>query len=95
MKTIRKAYDDGLVQPGFIGLEKVEEANGRNMEAALEALKGWVESRMPADVHGYISWFAEFQQEDRVAPPTPPAPKGGTKKNAPKNKKKGSKKGNR
>lgn len=92
MDTIHKAYDDGLVQPGFIGLEKVEEANGRNMEAALEALKGWVESRMPADVHGYISWFAEFQQEDRL---TPSAPQEKAKNKAKKAKKKGPKKAKR
>jgi len=74
MDIIRKAYDDGIVSKGFIGLQDVETAADRDLETAMESLRNWVTTRMPADVHSYISWFAEFNQEDYTAPP-PAVPK--------------------
>lgn len=65
MEIIRKGFDDKLVSPRFIGLSNVEEANARSMEETMDALRKWVNARMPADIHAYISWFAEFNQEDR------------------------------
>ena len=69
MDIIREAHAKGIIPEGFITLEQIEQANGRGMDEAMESLKGWVNARMPSDVHAYISWFAEFQQEDKVAPP--------------------------
>ena len=60
-----------LISPGFISFSNVEEANARGMEEAMESLLQWVKARMPADIHAYISWFAEFNQEDRGEEPTP------------------------
>ena len=65
MELIRKGFDDKLISTGFISLSNVEEANARGMEEAMESLQQWVKARMPADIHAYISWFAEFNQEDR------------------------------
>lgn len=74
MDIIRKAYDDGIVSSGFIALKDVEIAADRDLETALESLLTWVNARMPVDIHGYISWFAEFnQQEDSAPPPAVPA----------------------
>ncbi len=64
LDIIRKGVDDKLVSAGFISWENVEEANARSMDAAMESLQNWVKARMPADIHAYISWFAEFHQED-------------------------------
>jgi len=71
MELIRKGFDDKLISTGFISFSNVEEANTRGMEEAMESLQKWVTARMPADIHAYISWFAEFNQEDRGEEPTP------------------------
>ena len=65
MDIIRKGFDDKLISNGFISLSNVDEANARSLEEAMEGLQQWVNARMPADIHAYISWFAEFNQEDR------------------------------
>lgn len=65
MAILRAAMDDGLIHQGFIGLENIEEANAHSPEASQERLHSWVRSRMPADVHAYISWFAEFHPEEQ------------------------------
>jgi hypothetical protein len=70
MEIIRKAFADGVVRPGFIGLADVEQACGRNREEAMTTLRSWVAARMPADIHAYISWFAEFNHEDAFASPS-------------------------
>ncbi len=78
MEIIRKAFADDIVRKGFIALEDVEDANERDRESAMESLRTWVTARMPADVHGYISWFSEFNQEEYTSPPEPaPAEKKG------------------
>jgi hypothetical protein len=79
MEIIRKAFADNVVRTGFIALEDVEDADKRDRENAMESLRTWVTARMPADVHGYISWFSEFNQEEYTGPPEP-TPAG--KKNA-------------
>lgn len=75
MDLIRKGFDDKLISAGFISLNNVEDANARSMEEAMESLRKWVNARMPADIHAYISWFAEFNQEDRVTPEAEAVPK--------------------
>lgn len=74
MEIIRTAFADGVVRPGFIGLADVEHACKRTREEAMTALQAWVTARMPADIHAYISWFAEFNQEDTGVAPAPSAP---------------------
>mgnify|MGYP001424685598 CR=1 FL=1 len=76
---IREAFANKIVPENFITLEQVEQANGRTMEENMASLQNWVKARMPADVHAYISWFAEFQHEDKVAPPAESVAKGGGK----------------
>ncbi|MDR2548687.1 MAG: DUF1186 family protein [Desulfobulbus sp.] len=70
MEILRRAHAEGLIHKGFISLENVEEANDMGFDAAMERLRGWVAARTPADVHAYISWFAEFHQEEleRMSP---------------------------
>lgn len=81
MEIIRKAWVAGVIHKEFIDLENVEEANRQTPEEATEKLQAWVKARMPADVHGYISWFAEFHQDELGHPPArKPQPKG--KKNS-------------
>lgn len=95
MDAIRGAFAKEIVPETFITLEQVEQAEAMTPEETLTSLKQWVNARMPADVHAYISWFAEFQQEDRdVQTAAASVPKGGSKGKKSKNKaQKGNKKG--
>ncbi|MBM9537031.1 DUF1186 domain-containing protein [Desulfobulbus alkaliphilus] len=64
MEVLRKAYTKDIIPTRFIEQRDVDEANDKDKDATLTALRSWVIKRMPADVHGYISWFAEFQDQD-------------------------------
>jgi hypothetical protein len=72
MAILRKAYAEDIIPTRFIELKDVEEANNLDKEATMTALRSRVVKRMPTDVHGYISWFAEFQDQDvtQAFPPT-------------------------
>jgi len=67
MPEIRKAYEEGLVYPGHIGLEMVEEALAREREVST-LLRTEVERITSRDVHGYISWFACFREKPASLP---------------------------
>jgi hypothetical protein len=87
MDILRQAHEAGLIHKGFIALENIEEANSKTPVQAMAALQTWVNSRMPADVHAYISWFAEFHQEElEKQPEKKAAPKTKKKEGRPKNK---------
>jgi len=86
MAIIRQAHEAGIVHKGFISLENVEEANNRSREEAMAALQTWVKARMPADIHAYISWFAEFHQQDHEQPVKSPQSGSKKKESHPKNK---------
>ena len=70
MAVITQAYADKLVTPAFLDPGYVEAANEKTREASRADLISWVQARMPVDVHAYISWFAEFHQEDHDQSPT-------------------------
>lgn len=88
MDVLRKAYAENIIPTNFIDLQDVEEANKKDKQATMSSLQSWVVSRMPSDIHGYISWFAEFQSQDY----TQPSPPGGNNKVTATGKKKGKKK---
>lgn len=92
MAIIQEAFDKGIVTEAFIAMDQVEQAGSRTMDQAMEDLAAWVKARMPEDAHAYISWFAEFQQEDRDATKPKGASKGKDKPKKAKNKKKKGKK---
>ena len=69
MAVITQAYADKLVTPAFLEPGYVEAANEKTREASRDDLISWVQARMPVDVHAYISWFAEFHQDDHDHPP--------------------------
>jgi hypothetical protein len=92
MDIIRKAFADTIVSPGFIGLDNVEKANERDMASAMDALRTWVSARTPADIHAYISWFAEFHQQDHEQEPAKKESNPGEKKKSDHQKKNAGKK---
>jgi hypothetical protein len=71
MELIRRAYADNLVQQDYIAPEDVERSLALDRAEAMEALRERSRRRMPADLHRYISWFAEFQPKED--PPRPEA----------------------
>ncbi|OGR04160.1 MAG: hypothetical protein A2511_07190 [Deltaproteobacteria bacterium RIFOXYD12_FULL_50_9] len=72
MPVILKAFEDGLIDPGYVGLHNVEQDLARDQEVVLAELQARVEHRVPPDVHGYLSWFASFKGNENVATLPPP-----------------------
>ena len=67
MTVLNQAMADGLINARFIGPDDIARAAGLTLEDSQEAMRQWAQRRMPADIHGYIAWFDEFQ-------PKPPEP---------------------
>jgi hypothetical protein len=63
--VIEKAYQDGLIDPGYIAPEDFEEALERGKEYALERVRKEMKGRMPVDVHEYMSRWACFRSKRR------------------------------
>jgi hypothetical protein len=71
MEPIRRAYAEGLVFPGYVGLDEVEKELTRDKEEVLAELRVHTDCSIPADVHDYCSWFSCFR-EGGTAPPSMP-----------------------
>jgi Protein of unknown function (DUF1186) len=67
ISDIRRLYEKGLVFPGHVSIEEVEEVAALGHKAAMANLDELLTSRLPEDVHGYISWFGCFEREERTA----------------------------
>ena len=63
MEIIREAYARGLIFPDHVRLREIEVDFTRPQEALLEELRQTVDRRIPKDIHGYLSWFACFQDD--------------------------------
>lgn len=71
MEVIRKAYADGLVQHGYVGLGEIEKDLLEDKEETLAALREAADRRMSADIHDYLSRFACFRENERAQAPDP------------------------
>jgi hypothetical protein len=65
LQDIKRAYDDGLVDEGFIGFESVEETLALGKEKTLENLKGDTRNRFIVDTIGEMEWWACFDAPKR------------------------------
>jgi hypothetical protein len=65
MGVIEKAYQDGLIAPGFIGIEDFELALSGGKEEAFEQVRAEMRRRSPEDVHGYMSGWACFTPKEQ------------------------------
>jgi hypothetical protein len=61
VKEIRQAYEDGLVELGYIGWKDIERALALGKEAAMGSLKGHLQ--MIADVAEEMGWWACFRKD--------------------------------
>ncbi len=80
MDAIRNAYATGLIHPGYVELGSIEADMANSQDAVLKRFQGWVDSRIPDDVHGYLSWFSCFEKSA-----TPPKPRVDCVRNAQQN----------
>jgi len=65
LQDIKRAYDDGLVDEGFIDFESVEEQLALGKEKTLENLKGDRRNRFIMDTIGEMEWWACFDAPKR------------------------------
>jgi hypothetical protein len=68
MEAIRKAFEDGLVETGYVDLVDIERDLACGREKMLADLQNMAERRIPRDIHDYLSWFACFQEEAPLPP---------------------------
>jgi hypothetical protein len=61
VKEIRQAYEDGLVEPGYIGWKDIERALALGKEAAIEELRG--RYSLITDVADELGWWACFRED--------------------------------
>jgi len=62
MDEIRGAYENGYIEPGYIGWEDIQHALARGKEASLRSLKD--RHRMISDVEAEMSWWACFDKAE-------------------------------
>jgi hypothetical protein len=74
MDKIRRAYEEGYIEPGYIGWEDIQHALDRGKEASLRLLQD--RRRMISDVEAEMSWWACFDKTEaapRKKPQSAPA----------------------
>ena len=64
INILRKAFEDGLIFPGMIGLEEIEETFNKKREECIDALKSEMERGSFDDIHGRMSWWACFHEDE-------------------------------
>jgi hypothetical protein len=74
MDVIKKAFEDDLIDPDFIGPESFEKALQQGKEQTLARLREDFERQSLDDVHEHISWWAWFDEpaEEIPQPVFPP-----------------------
>lgn len=65
METIEKAYDEGLIHPGYISYEDFTEVLKGSKEKRINSLRAEIEERQIDNIHDSMSWWACFTQPQR------------------------------
>jgi hypothetical protein len=68
METIKKAYEEGLIHPGYVGYGEFTEVLKTGKEKCLEKLRIQVEKKQISDIHEYMAWWACFKQPGKTLP---------------------------
>jgi len=66
---IKHAYDEELIEPGFIGLDDIDETLQRGKERVLDALHHNQRYSLITDTITGVEWWACFHPEGREVPP--------------------------
>ncbi len=64
IEVIEKAYEDGLISPGHVGIEHFERTLEDGREHALERTRAEMRRRSPDNVHDIMSWWACFRTKE-------------------------------
>jgi Protein of unknown function (DUF1186) len=67
---IKRAYDDALIEPGFIGLDDIDETLQRGKERVLDALQHNRRYSLITDTITEMEWWACFHPEGQAVPHT-------------------------
>ena len=70
MDVIKQAYEDGLIMPGLIHYNDFEEALALGKDKCLDKLKTGLERNSMDDIHGTMSWWACFNEENLFFSPS-------------------------
>ena len=65
LPEIEKAYQDGLVDPGFVGLDEVKEDLAKGLEWALAKLAESPHRKTVDDTAKEMEWWASFNKEEQ------------------------------
>ena len=63
IELIKQSYEDGYINPGYVGFESFEEALNEGKEKCLERLSDELEERSLENLHQHMSWWACFKHE--------------------------------
>jgi len=69
-EVIKKAYSDGLIEDGIVGLEEFQEAIDLGVEKSLDHIRQDKLIRLPDDFHDMMSWWACFVENNKTSVPT-------------------------
>lgn len=64
MEPIRKAFAEGLIRPGYVTLQEIEDELAKDRDEVLEDLRRYQESREPETVHDYLAWMEHSADGD-------------------------------
>lgn len=65
METIEKAYEEGLIHPGYVGYGEFTEVLKTGKENRLEKFRIEVEKKQINDIHEYMSWWVCFKKPEK------------------------------
>ena len=68
MDTIKKAYEEGLIHPGYVGYGEFSEVLKAGREKCLKKLREQVEEKQIKNIHEYMDWWACFRQPGKTLP---------------------------
>lgn len=88
MDVIGRAYEDGLIDTGYISQGEFKQALVMGKEAAIKEVRRQAQQQMPDDIHRYVEWWAMLDERKRMPVPTAIAPSSNPKKNKAKTKNK-------
>jgi hypothetical protein len=71
MDTIRRAFEDGVINPGMIGYPSFERNLERGRESCLREFRKDFERNSLDNLHARMSWWACFNPEPKAALPIP------------------------
>lgn len=69
METVKTAYDAELINPGFIGYDEFIELLEKGKDECINRLQEDLKKRQTSNVHDSMSWWACFEQPQKISHP--------------------------